>query len=100
MPSTPIRKDPPKPPLTEIDKSEFEFEESTAENMDETGSESVSESDPDLDPVPVLARKKAPETKSRRQPPLKTKAAPRPWSPMEKSGPRKLKSDVEKDGVL
>ena len=81
---------PPKPtpawkdsPPTEILESESDLDELTKREAG-SRSESVSESEPE----PVPARKKAPETRSGRQPP-KTKAAARTRSPAGKGTPSK-----------
>ena len=71
------------PPPTEILESESDLDEST-EGEAGSGSESILESEP----KPVPAQKKAPETRSGRQPP-KAKAAPRTRSPAGKGTPSK-----------
>ena len=78
---TPARKDPP--PSTKILESESDLDKSTDREAG-SGSESVSESEPE----PVPARKKAPETRSERQP-LKAKATPRTRSLAGKGTPSK-----------
>ena len=85
-PSVRAQKDPPPP--TQIEKSESDLDKSMEGDTNDTGSEFVSESEPDLEPIPAPARKKAPETHSARQPP-KAKAASRIQSPTKKGGPSK-----------
>ena len=71
----------------QIEKSESDLDESTEGDID-TRFESVLESKPDPEPILAPTRKKAPETRSARQPP-KAKAAPRTRSLAEKGAPSK-----------
>ena len=74
------------------------MEESTTGDTDETGSESVLESEPDPEPILAPTWKKALETRSARQPP-KAKATSRVRSPVTNGEGQTIQEGSEVSGM-